>query len=182
MLEKTIAYHCAPALAGIKPANIVACYKDKIPDISAGISRLNMELNPRDIYFEVLCECSNRALIMVYRRKKLEQYLQKDEFLDFLQALGYPGEFNLDAYLSFLKKRLKVRHDFPHEIGAFLGYPLKDIYGFINNETCLFTGNWKVYHNEKEARELFNRYKICTNAVLKRLSSGKTLAQIFCAA
>lgn len=31
MIENIIAYHCGPALAGIKPSNIVACYKDKLP-------------------------------------------------------------------------------------------------------------------------------------------------------
>ena len=61
MLEKIIAYHCAPALAGIKPANIVACYNDKIPNLRSEINRLNKEMNKRNIYFEILCECEKHA-------------------------------------------------------------------------------------------------------------------------
>ncbi len=181
MLEKIIAYHCAPALAGIKPANIVACYKDKILNIHSEINRLNKEMNIKDIYFEILCECDIRALVMVYRKEKLIQYLQKDEVSIFLKSVGYPREFALKSYIDVLKKRLRTE-SFPHEIGAFLGYPLCDIYGFINHEPCLFAGDWKVYHNEQKTRELFARYRICRNAVLKRLSNGGTLAQIFCAA
>ncbi len=181
MLEKIIAYHCAPALAGIKTANIVACYKDKTPNIQTEINRLNTEMNMKDIYFEILCECDKRALVMVYRKEKLRQYLQRDEVAVFLKSVGYPQEFSLKAYIDVLKKRLK-NESFPHEIGAFLGYPLCDIYGFINHEPCLFSGYWKVYHNEQKTRELFTRYRICRNAVLKRLTNGRTLAQIFCAA
>ncbi len=181
MLEKIIAYHCAPALAGIKPANIVACYKDKIPNIHSEINRLNKEMNIKDIYFEIICECDRRALVMVYRKEKLRKYLQKDEVSAFLKSVGYPREFALKAYIDVLKRRLK-NENFPHEIGAFLGYPLCDIQGFINREQCLLTGDWKVYHNAEEAKELFNRYSVCRRAVLKRISAGRTLAQIFCAA
>ncbi len=181
MLEKIIAYHCAPALAGIKPANLVACYKDKIPNIHPEINRLNKEMNIKGIYFEILCECDRRVLVMVYREDKLKQYLQKDGISAFLRSVGYPREYTLGSYINVLKKRLKTE-SFPHEIGAFLGYPLCDIYGFINHEPCLFAGDWKVYHNEQKTRELFTRYKICRKAVLKRLSNGRTLAQIFCAA
>lgn len=95
MLEKIIAYHCAPALAGIKPANIVACYKDKIPNIQAEIHRFNQEMNQKDIYFEILCECDRRALVMVYRKEKLKQYLQRNEISVFLKSVGYPQEFTL---------------------------------------------------------------------------------------
>lgn len=69
MIENIIAYHCGPALAGIKPSNIVACYKDKLPDVHESIIRLNLQLNHKDIYIEALCECEKRVLIMVYRRK-----------------------------------------------------------------------------------------------------------------
>ena len=55
MIERIIAYHCGPALAGIKPANIVACYKDKISDVHKTIRLLNLQLNHKDIYIEALC-------------------------------------------------------------------------------------------------------------------------------
>lgn len=34
--------------------------------------------------------------------------------------------------IDHLKKRLFTHDGFPHEIGAFLGYPLEDVRGFIN--------------------------------------------------
>ncbi len=183
MIENIIAYYCGPALAGIKPANIVACYKDKIPDVHAIIAQLNNQLNCRDIYFEILCECEKRVLVMVYRSKVLSRYLQRGEIRSLLCSFGYEPEAVLDDDIQRLKSRLD-NTNFPHEIGAFLGYPAHDIYGFIHhrNEGCLLTGEWKVYKNAEEAKKLFARYNICRNAIIKRLAQGKTLAQVFCAA
>ncbi len=183
MLEKLIANHCAPALAGIKPANIAACLKDCIPDVHERLEKLNGELNCRDIYLEIICECDKRALIVVYRRKILEKQLSLDENREFLLNFGYPESGSVEGYIRFLKTRL-CREEFPHEIGVFLGYPLQDITAFINHrdEGCLLIGEWKVYHNPEEARKLFGRFKACRNALLRRVSGGRTLAQIFCAA
>lgn len=183
MIENIIAYHCGPALAGIKPANIAACYKEKIPDVHNEIERLNRELNCKDIYFEIICECKKRVLIMVYRSKALKTYIDSTDIKDFLKTFNYPENGTLADYIKFLKTRL-TDSDFPHEIGAFLGYPIHDIYGFINhrNEGCLFTGEWRVYKDAEAAKKLFGRYYACRRAIVKRLAEGYTLAQVFCAA
>lgn len=180
MIEKIIAYYCAPALVGIKPANIVSCRKDKISKLHMEIERLNNELNCRDIYFEVLCECENRVLLMVYRSKILTQYLQREDIRGFLKTLGYNEKTCLIEDIQRLKSRIK-ENDFPHEIGAFLGYPIHDIYGFIyhRNEGCILTGEWKVYKDADKAAKLFARYTSCRRALSGRIQQGKTLAEVF---
>ena len=55
MIEHIIGYHCGPALAGIKPANLVAFQKGQFSNIFSEINRLNKELNGRDIFLEILC-------------------------------------------------------------------------------------------------------------------------------
>ena len=60
MIEKEIAYHLAPALAGIKSANLVSLCKKKFSAIHREIKDLNEQLNCRGIYFEILCECEKR--------------------------------------------------------------------------------------------------------------------------
>ena len=183
MLERLIAYHCGPALAGIKPANLAACYKDKIADIHLQVERLNAELNARDIYIEIMCECEKRVLLTVYRKKVMEKQLQNSRISEFLSSFGYPAGSSVKVCIDFLKNRLK-ENDFPHEIGVFLGYPLHDIDGFINHrdEGCLLVGEWRVYDDCEGAKKLFSRYKACRRALVKRLSGGQSLSQIFCAA
>lgn len=180
MLEELIAQHCSPALAGIKPANLVSCFKNKIPDLQTEILRLNKELNPQGIFLENICECDKRILLLVYRKKQLTDYLSKLEISELLKHCGY-SSINLLDCIKTLKKRM-LNTDFPHEIGAFLGYPAHDIYGFINHKTCLLVGDWRVYENADEAKKIFARYKICRCAVMKKVSQGKKLSQIFCTA
>lgn len=181
-MENIIAYYCGPALAGIKPANIVACDKNKFKDIYAEVEKLNNQLNRKDIFFKVLCEGEKKNLLIVYRSKVLKKYLAREEIKDFLYSYGYPCEVTLEGYINHLALRLK-EDEFPHEIGAFLGYPLHDILGFINhkNEGCLLVGEWKVYKNAEEAQMLFDRFLACRRAILRRLAMGHTLAQVFCA-
>lgn len=182
MFEKTVAYFCGPALAGIKPSNLVSLSKADEPDIYTKVNNLNIRLNKKGIYAEILCECEKRVLLLVYRKKALLSYLGRTEIKEFLISCGYDENFELQKYLGILKSRLNMC-DFPHEIGAFLGYPLHDIYGFINhkNEGCLLTGEWKVYKNMEYAKKQFAIYAACRSALVKRLESGKSLDEIFCA-
>ena len=177
-IERLLAYHCAPALAGIKPANLVSCAKDKSKSLSAEIRRLSNELSPRGITLEILCECAGRALIMAYRRDLLSRCLSAPDMRRFLVENGYPKEFSPEGYLETLKQRLSGK-DFPHEIGAFLGYPLHDIRGFIDCPNgCIFTGEWKVYAEADKARTLFRRYRDCRRAMAVRARSGESLCTI----
>lgn len=183
MLETLLAKHCAPALAGIKPSNIAACSKKDVPNIHKKIKSLNEQLNKNDIYIDILCECERRVLLIAYRKSILEKHLNTSLNRAFLEQYGYADAHKLSDYVNILKKRLS-QGGFPHEIGVFLGYPLHDIYCFINHrdEGCLLTGEWKVYHNAEEAKKLFSRFKACRAALSKKINDGKTLAQVFCQA
>lgn len=182
-MEGIIAYYCAPALAGIKPANMVSCHNSKVDDVHKKLEELNAQMNCKGICFEVLCECENRILVMVYRRKLLQKTLFQSDMKLFLNSFGYPIEGCVDDFIAYLKSRM-TNHEFPHEIGAFLGYPLHDIQGFLyhKNQGCLLCGEWKVYRDVESAKKLFERFAACRKAVVKRISLGQSLAQIFCAA
>lgn len=184
MLDNVLANHCAPALAGIKPSNIVSCFKSENSNIVEDVKELNQKLNSKDIYIEVLCECSKRFLLIVYRKEKLTQHLRKKEIKDFLVSYGYDENYSLQDYLKRLSKRINCNEDFPHEIGAFLGYPLQDVKCFIEDKgkDCLYIGEWKVYTDLENAKKTFCRYKNCKKALSQRVEKGQRLEQIFHAA
>ncbi len=54
-LDYLLAYHCAPALAGIKSASLVSCDQTRYPNLPAQIERYNRVLNPRGLRFRILC-------------------------------------------------------------------------------------------------------------------------------
>lgn len=47
-MEQTLAFRCAPALAGIKPANLISCDLAEYPSLDGELERLNEELNPSE--------------------------------------------------------------------------------------------------------------------------------------
>ena len=181
MLEKELAFHCSPAFAGIKPSNLFSYRTDDIVSEKRTIKKLNSQLNGSGIFIKILCEYENRILIMVYRPNRLSAYLARPEISAFLKNCGYGRAAGVDDCIALLSQRIRHNREFPHEIGAFLGYPIEDIYGFINhkNSGCKYTGYWKVYSNVEAAKELFRKYDSCRNAVVRRLNTGRTLGDMF---
>lgn len=102
-----------------------------------------------------------------------------DDVFDFLENYGYEAK-NVYKCIELLRYRMQNNKDFPHEIGIFLGYPLIDINGFINNygKNSLYTGYWKVYHNKKEAIEIFDNYNRCRNFYINTFLRGKGILEI----
>lgn len=181
-LEQTLVYHCAPALVGIKPSNLISCDLAQYPDLDLHLEELNTRLNQQGIFFRILCRCENRAMLLVYRRSVLERHLLEVENAAFLFQAGYPVG-SLEDTLSHLAQRLALE-DFPHESGIFLGYPLADVKGFLRHRgrNCKLCGYWKVYHDPESAQALFQRFDRCRAALCAQVAKGKTISQLFRAA
>ena len=178
-IEQCVVEHCSPTLAGIKPAGLFSCGLHSEADMLKQVRELNMKLNEKDIVVSVMTKKNGRALIYVYRKSRLKQELEKKETADFLKKYGYEG-LPAEKAVARLKGRLAESDDFPHEIGVFLGYPLGDVIGFIDNKgrNCKCVGCWKVYCDECEAVRTFERFKKCT-AIYKRLyEMGRTVLQL----
>ena len=126
---------------------------------------------------------NHRALVYVYREQKLLKELRKPGVAEFLQAQGY-SSLELEALLSRLRERLQTQEEFPHEIGLFLGYPLHDVVGFIENEgrNCCCVGCWKVYDCVCEAQKLFAKFQKCREVYTQQFRSGKSLLRLTVAA
>ena len=179
--DHMLATHCSPALAGIRPANLVACGKADYPNFLQLVGEYNCQLNSRGIHFMPLVENKKNHLLLVFRPDKLQHFLQGKEAREMLMSAGYPIEGDLFGLLSHLKKRIFQEADFPHEIGLFLGYPPQDVHVFLQNKgkAFLLCGHWKVYDNKKQAQQLFDRYDRCRSLVLSRIVKGQSIIQIF---
>lgn len=81
---------------------------------------------------------------------------------------------------DILREKLTNSEDFPHEIGIFLGYPLGDVIGFIDNagKNSRCTGCWKVYCNECEAIRTFARFDKCRAVYQKMWANGRSIVQL----
>ena len=182
-MEKQLVLYCAPTLAGIKAANLFRYSFLSEAKLADTLSYTNETLNPKGVYAEAVRIRENHALIYVYRATRLATALQKEGVSEFLSGYNYPSSVVEDC-ISHLKKRFHADDSFPHEIGLFLGYPLLDVVGFIENEgkNSICAGCWKVYHNELEAMRLFAQYKKCKHIYVRLYLQGRPFGRMIVAA
>ena len=86
--------------------------------------------------------------------------------------------------LTQLSRKLCCSAEFPHEIGVFLGYPLGDVVGFIENRGKNFTccGCWKSYGDPDAAQKHFDQLSKCTAVYLRLFHSGTPILRLAVAA
>lgn len=179
-LEKGIVLHCAPTLAGMKTAGLFRHFYQERSHVMDELDGVNRLLNGRGVYVEILRWDEKAALVYVYRLSHLRETLIRKEVIDLLSEYDYQ-DMSVEACILHLKTRLLDEHScFPHEIGVFLGYPMKDVRGFIENkgENCKCCGMWKVYGDEKEEEKLFCKYKKCAEIYQHCFSCGRALVQM----
>lgn len=153
-----IFYLAAPTLALKKPSSLISfsrnshnlytlweMYKD---DVTRRVGIKYIELR----------KTKENILVLFYNPIVLNNTLFRKRHRDFLSGYGYRDAEDLSQHLELLKKSFAF--GFPHEIGIFLGIPLEDVQGFIENrgKKCLVNKYWKVYHNQERARRIFLSY------------------------
>ena len=173
--EYKLGLHCGITFAGIKTASLFRVKAEELKTVF-GIVKYFIKRGFGVKLFKIE---KTGSLIYVYNKKKLSEHLFDDENKKFLEEEGY-GYASLEEAMTQLRVRLKGE-DFPHEIGVFLGYPLEDVKGFINNPYSGYKilGYWKVYSNEEETAKIFERYKRCSACICDKMSHGKSLTEIF---
>ena len=178
MLERALITHGSPTLARLKVGNLFNISRGD-GDFDGELEQLNEMLGPKGLVLTVLRESGGRVLMYIYRKAELRHSLSCPMVQGFLRECGYES-FELDDVLSRLRERLAVSEEFPHEIGVFLGYPLADVIGFIQNEgrDCLCCGCWKVYSNECEALRTFERFRKCKEVYGRLFEQGRPLSQL----
>ena len=90
-LDRLLAAYCSPALAGIKPANLVSCDRALYPDLPETLETYREAFAPRGMRFEIVCSCHARYLLLVYNEAQLSRYMQDARVQKVLRHFGYPA-------------------------------------------------------------------------------------------
>ena len=172
MFNNFLKDYCSPTLLGLKVSNLFTYTYISKKNLDETISFCNKFLNEKSIHIEVLNITDKRALIYVYRRKRLMNILNQKKVKNILSKYGYKTN-KIDDCILTLKNKIKSSGDFPHEIGIFLGYPICDVLCFIKykGKNSLCTGCWKVYYNKERALKIFNLFDRC-RTVSKRIDKS----------
>jgi hypothetical protein len=172
-----LAFHSAEVLEGVKPANLITMH-DRAHPCGRNLYRLwecyaAGLLAASGLQAQVLSDCGRRRLVLLYSPRLLESLLQKPNVRNFLHKAGYPPYDGAHQALATLTGRVRGA-DFPHEIGLFLGYPLKDVAGFMGWAAIPFSSNgpWRIYGEPSRSLGLANCHKDCRRRMAQRLDGG----------
>lgn len=178
MSEDVLIRHGAPTLAGLKTGSLFTCPYEDRASLLDSIRRLNKRLGAKGLRVVPLRFSDKKALIYLYRPRKLEADLADSTAASLLEQQGYAA--GGCRCLGHLARRVRSQAEFPHEIGLFLGYPPEDVLGFMENRACgcKCVGCWKVYGDEAAARKKFDQYKKCTRIYWDRWTQGRDIDRL----
>ncbi|UNC93083.1 DUF3793 family protein [Candidatus Contubernalis alkaliaceticus] len=146
-------------LAGVKPAELI--------NVSSGDDAFGQWQhvkaaikNFHDMDYIVIKVKKGRRQVLFYHGAALDQTLNSYSVQLFLKSLGYPENYTLEGYLDCLVEKLRGE-SFPHEIGVFLGYPLKDVKGFLGYSSLemVQVKGWRIYGNREPSLETYHKFK-----------------------
>lgn len=169
-LDTQIALQCAPLLTGMKISNLLTVNNSKrkaVMDLFRGTA----------VSCFILYESSEKTTFLLYISRKLEDYLDEPGVRELMLGFGYRGR-RLETVLRCVSRKYKSHMEdegeFPHEIGLLLGYPAKDVTGFIENKgkNFLCIGYWKVYSDLGECQRVFQAYNHARERLIHMVSHG----------
>lgn len=179
--EQALIEQCAPTLAGMKPANLFRIQGASLDALCKMADHWNRLLSPLGMRVQTLKQCpkTTASIIYVYREEWVRRILTDSDTQHFLSDTGYTLT-DLNGMLEQLAYRLCLDQDYPHEIGVFLGYPLEDVVGFIENQGRNFNycGYWKVYGDPVCAQQCFARYRSCTELYKELYQAGTPILRM----
>ena len=148
----------APVLVGAKPAEILSFpwgdkHNGRLEQIKTSIL-LNNKVQMKEFTYGGKC-----TKLFIYNTKALDDTMADKRNQLFLMKLGYPDIYSRDSYLEVLMDKMQAG-SIPDEIGVFLGYPLKDVIGFMGHASLKLTkvNGWRVYGDPKVSDKKFNDF------------------------
>lgn len=172
-IETQLALQCAPLIAGLKTSNLLIISGENMIKVKSILRRSSLS------YF-TLYTGKEKMIFLVYDASRLEEYLKSTKVRTLLLQWGYE-ENSMRRWFYLLGERYRAymekKADFPHEMGLFLGYPVEDVVGFIENsgKNSLYSGYWKVYGNVTKKIELFQKFDRAKEILIQFLASGMTI-------
>lgn len=153
----------APVRCGIKPGALLRvrhCYATR------NAEGLSFCLYRRDIFdtlqldYMELREERDSSLVLFFHPEAMCAALRAPENREILNRYSYPLDQSAGSALAFLKQRFAAVC-FPHEVGVFIGYPAKDVIGFIENlpKTPIHKGDWQVFGDPRESVTRMKLYR-----------------------
>lgn len=95
----------------------------------------------------VLNQSAYATQIIIFNPAKVQERLAEVPACVWCNQLHYPCDIQPAAFVAEVGRRWQERGTIPHEIGLALGYPVKDVLGFMGLQPLDCTGccGWRIY-------------------------------------
>lgn len=169
-----VAWQAAEVVCNAKPANMISILSR---DLSCGRNMVDLWARHSSEVLQAggLCAVelqrrADRVLVMIYRPEALEQVVLDPQVRQVLEGIGYRYASSMEA-LHALRRRIDG-DEFPHEVGFFLGYPQKDVLGFmgLNDLPVSGRGPWRMYGELSSSLSTLRRHRAAREAACSALS------------
>lgn len=156
-------------ILGSKPAEIINVPGSK-EDKKIKLSKIEAFFsNCSRITYRIITTHDGGKRVLFINEKSMEKVLVNKRCINFLKFVGYSSDYELNDYMDELVFRLQSE-EFPHEIGVFLGYPLKDVLGFMGygKNELVEVRNWRIYGDKEISYEVYNNF-MRDKAIMKEM-------------
>lgn len=167
-----------PVLLGAKPSEILS-FPSNDKELTEKINKIHHHFgNCKKISFKIFHFNHKSTKVLFYKPISLEAALTDFRNARFLKSIGYPKEYSLESYLGHMIDKIK-KGNIPDEIGLFLGYPLKDVIGFMGHPSLKLTkvNGWRVYGDAALSDQTYNEF-LKAKATIKKLLTFANMDQI----
>ncbi|ACF13402.1 conserved hypothetical protein [Chloroherpeton thalassium ATCC 35110] len=103
----------------------------------------------------------NTCKLIVYNQTQVDRRLRKASRKKLNAQLGYPVGMTSKSFLAEVSRRWELTGKIPHEIGIALGYPLKDVWGFmgLTSQKCSGCCGWQVFGDPRPSMKLHTKFE-----------------------
>ena len=165
-------------ILGSKPAEIINIPGSK-EDKEIKLSEIESFFsNCSRITYRIITTHDGGKRVLFINEKSMEKVLSNKRCVNFLKFVGYSSDYKLNEYIDELVLRLQSEK-FPHEIGVFLGYPLKDVLGFMGygKNELVEIRNWRIYGDKEASYEVYNNF-IRDKAIMKEMVQTMDMTEL----
>ena len=176
-LASYLAMEAAEVIGGVKPANLINLV-DRERSCGRNVYRLWRRYGKRllteaGLAARELVQRDDGVLLLIFQPERLATHLATQRVTNFLNRAGYHPSDDTRAVLDQLSSRFHNGR-VPHEIGVILGYPLKDVAGFMGWACLPVTGQgpWKIYGDPCPSLAVVDACRRCRITMANRLCAG----------
>lgn len=171
--EKYLFTALSKVLFGDKPAELLLLRADKSfgSDLDTLLERARILTCSWGLHLFLLGIVPAGARIVVYQREKVNKALRNARNTPLFIDSGYSNYALAEDFFGEIARRWEEKGEIPHEIAIALGYPIKDVVGYLGLTPLKYIGNygWRVFGTEEPSRRLRDQYDFAKKMALEFL-------------